>query len=480
MKKTLKTLSLFVAILLALTLCVPMLSVFADEGYVDIATEEDLKLLNGDPARFRLTADITITDSDDFEQIIYFMGELDGQGHTISGYNSPTPFIDQIDEDAVIKNIKFKDCTVEGGDNLCFFAKTNNGYIYNVDFDNITMNATGSWTILGVHNNFGKIRGCDVTNSTVISGSASNAASLLVGSNRPGAYIGYCTTAGVLDGGYHLGGIASHGGGTIEYCINYADVTAHQSRASGIAGTIEHDWQNEFTIKNCINYGTIKAHREADPDNAVAWAQGIAGIQNNPITTYALENCINMGKIVNATGSVSIAGISSRIWLAAGSPDECIKNCYNLAHTIYQYPERAVYEGEIEYNPVNLDGYKGYMGEEIALSYLLTDDFLKSLDNVFVKTGDETYPLALAADTEQEPSAEVEGPAETTVGGPLITADPSRTTKAAQTTSPVTNAPAENGGGNNTVLIVVVAAVAAVAGAGVGIGTAIIISKKKK
>lgn len=112
----------------------------------------------------------------------------------------------------------------------------------------------------------------------------------------------------------YVGSIVSINQGTIENCVNYADITATNFAAGGICGYMVN---GNGTVKDCQNYGNIKA---------MTYAAGICGgTQSGGSVTeynYLIENCTNNGDLstTNGTGSAGIAGSYS------GSIKGCTNN----------------------------------------------------------------------------------------------------------------------------------------------------------
>lgn len=112
----------------------------------------------------------------------------------------------------------------------------------------------------------------------------------------------------------YVGSIVSINQGTIENCVNNADITASNFAAAGICGYMAN---GNGTVKDCQNYGNIKA---------MTYAAGICGgTQSGKTITeynYLIENCTNNGDLstTNGTGSAGIAGSYS------GSIKGCTNN----------------------------------------------------------------------------------------------------------------------------------------------------------
>ena len=104
-----------------------------------------------------------------------------------------------------------------------------------------------------------------------------------------------------LSGYNYVGSIVSVNQGTIENCVNKADITAANFAAGGICGYMA---QGNGTVKDCENYGNITAQ---------TYASGICGGSQSgtSLTTYnyLIDNCTNHGNM-NTTNGVGAAGIA--------------------------------------------------------------------------------------------------------------------------------------------------------------------------
>ena len=97
---------------------------------MDIRSEEDLQNIS-DENRLDLQDNITITDG--FESIKEFEGVFDGHGYTISGLE--TTFIETLKETAVVKNVTFKDISLDGNSRGIFIE--NHGVVKSVSVTNL-------------------------------------------------------------------------------------------------------------------------------------------------------------------------------------------------------------------------------------------------------------------------------------------------------------------------------------------------------
>jgi len=123
------------------------------------------------------------------------------------------------------------------------------------------------------------------------------------------------TNSGAFSSGI-VGGMI-RGLGTINNCANFGNITGYGkgTYASGILGGTQKKSDIEaynYTVKNCINYGTI-----------TCGSAGAAGIAGNFIGT--IYNCENNGDVV-APGSQYVGGIA-----ACCGDVLSIKKCFNFA-----------------------------------------------------------------------------------------------------------------------------------------------------
>lgn len=125
-------------------------------------------------------------------------------------------------------------------------------------------------------------------------------------------------SAGMVDGGWYVGGLAGYAyGGNFEDC--YCDVTvfsAGGSKVAGITGFLSHGSK----INRCANFGSISTHHSGGS------AGGITG-QLYSATTNQIISSYNRGSIA-AHGESGLAG---GIFGYAGNIAAQIKNCYNAA-----------------------------------------------------------------------------------------------------------------------------------------------------
>jgi uncharacterized repeat protein (TIGR02543 family) len=146
----------------------------------------------------------------------------------------------------------------------------------------------------------GNIRQLQVTAD--ISGNCTEPAAI-AGWLCSGGRISYCTSHGSIKGWYDAGGISGFSKGTIDHCVNEADIHAAGSVAGGITGRAFGG------IAYCANEGTITAEG--------SWIGGIAGdVEGGPTLTHSY----NRGKV---TGKGYCGGIVGQLW------NGTVSDCYS-------------------------------------------------------------------------------------------------------------------------------------------------------
>ena len=448
-------------LLSAILIATMLMSVFAlaplaetdYSGYKKIATEADLldfiEAANDDGCMdmaYVLTADITMTQA--WTNIDWFAGTLDGNGHTIT-LTQPmeAPMFNDLDMDSIIKNLTVTGINVSGSDNVFGLAKNANGNIWDCNFVDAKITGTGNDVGL-INRTQGTISRVNVINIEVYSaGDRASAMTVKAGEN---AKIRYCTASGTVTSNFHVAGFASDASGKseapalIEGCLNFATLTARQSRVAGILAN-NHGF---CTVKNCGNYGTIIAYRG---DQILTHADSrISGISGSEVSqNYAVENCFNAGMLIGGYANTYYGGITARSVNYA----QYIKNCYSLENMLYRYIDASRQNTElisdskvngVDGSGAQLDGNEyNSNGTVVTAAVFKSAEMITKLGAAFqLNTGDDaaTYPIILAADTTEAPSPEIESGDTTTPGGDT-TIDGDSTTGGDTTT---TTAPADN------------------------------------
>ncbi len=121
--------------------------------------------------------------------------------------------------------------------------------------------------------------------------------------------------SGEISGNICTAAIAGFNQGTIEDCINKANVSCEMMYTGGIAGG------NYNAIRRCENYGTVLAGKNSNNGMSAGGIVGTNSVLSGESNTALLEECANFGEITTSTGNTG--GI-------AGSFDAgTIRNCYN-------------------------------------------------------------------------------------------------------------------------------------------------------
>ncbi len=189
-----------------------------------------------------------------------FMGELDGQGHKITGLtlsNLDSGLFWYIGSTGVVHDLTIEKANVLFSDNAAVLAQNNYGVIENCAVVNCNITAdTGA--VLGgmVSRNYGEIRysyvqgGSLTSNSATVTGHAGFA-----GANEEGGLIENCwTSMKVSTQSDYSGGFVGLGyGGTIRNCFALGDVSA-RSYSGGFAGRSVFPGN---AYENCYAAGTV-------------------------------------------------------------------------------------------------------------------------------------------------------------------------------------------------------------------------------
>ena len=239
-----------------------------------------------------------------------FWGIFDGNGHTISGFNT-----DYFDPD----------------------PQTNDLTPYPALFGNVT-GKVKNLTLEGV-SKYGGIVGClwgEVRNceSKVNINKEGNNAAGIVMNAREGKIVA-CVNSGTITTSWSSsGGIVGDCGNStsiiIDSCINKGKITGYNA----IGGIIGY---NRATIRNCVNTADVEVLDSylTDKPGGLASGGGIAGYHD--VSSGSIENCYNSGKISGKNGIGGILGLIQE------NDKITINNCYN--------------RGEISTSPE--DGLKG-------------------------------------------------------------------------------------------------------------------------
>ena len=226
-----------------------------------------------------------------------FWGTFDGNGHTISGFNTdyfdPDPQTNDLTPyPALFGNVagKVKNLTLEGVSKYggivgCLWGEVRNC----VSKVNINKTGNDGAGIVMDARTHARIVSC--VNYGTITISFSGAGGIVAAANfSSDVIIDSCINKGKITGKNHIGGIAGGVVGiTIRNCVNTADVEVLDSyltaaSGGGIAGGLDG---NSGKIENCYNSGKISGK------NGIGGILGL--LQQNKMIT--INNCYNRGEI---------------------------------------------------------------------------------------------------------------------------------------------------------------------------------------
>lgn len=250
---------------------------------------------------YRLTADIDFSKLTAAEQtktksigrITYpFMGEFDGQGHTITGL------------------------TLSNNDSGLFWYTGATAYIHDLTIEGANVLFSDNAAVL-VHNNYGRIEKCAVVNTNITADTGAVLGGMVsrnYGIIRSSYVQGGTLTSNSLTATGHAGFVgANEAGGLIEGCWTSMAVNTTSEYAGGFVGL-----GYGGTIKNCFALGNV---------NARGYSGGFAGRSVYSGNTY--ENCY-------AAGVVTVSGEQGNGFIGGNKPDSAfqydqskgVTNCY--------------------------------------------------------------------------------------------------------------------------------------------------------
>lgn len=250
---------------------------------------------------YRLTADIDFSKLTAAEQtktksigrITYpFMGEFDGQGHTITGL------------------------TLSNNDSGLFWYTGATAYIHDLTIDGANVLFSDNAAVL-VHNNYGRMEKCAVVNTNITADTGAVLGGMVsrnYGIIRSSYVQGGTLTSNSLTATGHAGFVgANEAGGLIEGCWTSMAVNTTSEYAGGFVGL-----GYGGTIRNCFALGNVSAR---------GYSGGFAGRSVYGGNTY--ENCY-------AAGVVTVSGEQGNGFIGGNKPDSAfqydqskgVTNCY--------------------------------------------------------------------------------------------------------------------------------------------------------
>ncbi len=250
---------------------------------------------------YRLTADIDFSKLTAAEQtktksigrITYpFMGEFDGQGHTITGL------------------------TLSNNDSGLFWYTGATAYIHDLTIEGANVLFSDNAAVL-VHNNYGRMEKCAVVNTNITADTGAVLGGMVsrnYGIIRSSYVQGGTLTSNSLTATGHAGFVgANEAGGLIEGCWTSMAVNTSSEYAGGFVGL-----GYGGTIKNCFALGNVSAR---------GYSGGFVGRSVYSGNTY--ENCY-------AAGVVTVSGEQGNGFIGGNKPDSAfqydqskgVTNCY--------------------------------------------------------------------------------------------------------------------------------------------------------
>lgn len=260
---------------------------------------------------FRLMADIVLNDTESWQTwtadrgpehvwtpLPAFAGQLDGNGHTISGLytNGQT---DQALFARVLDGGQVRDLTID------------RSQVFGTQY----VGAVAAW-------NSGILSDC--VNNGSVSATGRYAGGIAGRSNGPGSQVEHCVNRGqIRSAGYDVGGILGMSEGKLLSCVNEGDVTSTALKdeqypfrtfpVGGIAG------EASGTISDCRNSGRITGY------------YGVGGIAAE-VRDGTVQNCVNEGTAACLTDSANSNSGAYAAGIAASAGGTCtIQNCENRA-----------------------------------------------------------------------------------------------------------------------------------------------------
>ena len=250
---------------------------------------------------YRLTADIDFSKLTAAEQtktksigrITYpFMGEFDGQGHTITGL------------------------TLSNNDSGLFWYTGATAYIHDLTIEGANVLFSDNAAVL-VHNNYGRMEKCAVVNTNITADTGAVLGGMVsrnYGIIRSSYVQGGTLTSNSLTATGHAGFVgANETGGLIEGCWTSMAVNTTSEYAGGFVGL-----GYGGTIRNCFALGNVSAR---------GYSGGFVGRSVYGGNTY--ENCY-------AAGVVTVSGEQGNGFIGGNKPDSAfqydqskgVTNCY--------------------------------------------------------------------------------------------------------------------------------------------------------
>lgn len=301
---------------------------------------------------FALTADLDLSETEDFAGIPYFNGTLYGNGHTISGVS-----------------------IARDGSEYGFFRYVGkSGTVFSLHVSG-SIAMTGSQENIGgiAGVNYGTISGCSFQGSV----SGETAVGAIAGTNKSSGIITGCSSGAVVLGTNHTGGIAGRNEGLIHACVNEGSVNVEELDMTLDLGGVDLGTLNllqSVAVKN--NTGGICGYStgiisDCENSGTVGYPHtgynvgGIVGAQSGKVV-----GCTNRGQV---NGRKDVGGI-------VGQAEPYMER---------EYLEERINETSDQINQLNrtLNGISETVGQTSAQVKEYTDSLVSISDNISQLTG---------------------------------------------------------------------------------------------
>jgi len=340
--KTKKLLTTVLLVVLVAAMTVPMLfsafSVKAAEPATEVDSAQELQDALAADKDVKLVGDVNLGGFS-WTRVEQYSKTLDGAGFKIYGYSDTEPMFGELKSTATIKDAIFENFSVYAtvGDSS-IIVKNNRGLIENVRFNRFSLVAAENGSGGIFINNYGTLRGVSLS--------------------------------GTISGKDWHGGFGRFNYGTIDQCINFAEVVSTGNTSAGFVHTNGTATYTNAIISNSINYGNIQGtHR----------VSGFAG--RNSYGKYT--NCLNVGSVY---GTMNLISGIEHVHTDGNQPfGTRFTNCYTLNTSI-------VKSGTVVTDFTTLSGYNG---TSKTIEEISTNSFAQALGSAFEYVPGSKYPIQL-------------------------------------------------------------------------------------
>lgn len=288
-----------------------------------VSSQSDLQNIS-DADKVKLVGDITLTGK--FNTISTFSGVFDGNGYTIRDLK--TQFITEIADNAVIKNIKFKNVKTEES-----IFQSNSGTIDSITIQNLTTPLTEERISGLVHTNTETISNCKMLDSEIKSKGSSAG---LVYESKDNSEIIDCTikNSSIISKKYFASGLCKTAStSTVQNC-NLRNINVLSSKGS--IGVVKEPGDSTFEDISVMN-STV--HSRADSTGITIGTRNflfncsivnskIIGSRTNLMSGQVSKNCYSEQctiKVLSEQAEIELFGFSN----------STIQNCFVKSLSIY-------------------------------------------------------------------------------------------------------------------------------------------------